>query len=184
MKGTRLAGRELLRLSRVRLDLVAMLIWRHLWRRLMPESCSATNLYLWADASPQKRGIELFAASVDVLSGYLSRRWLLPVIGLPRIALDHVGKTLALLWMVVLITGPSPRAIRSFLSRARCTTSDMGTGRLMVDMPDCLQDLFWYLGWRAGPLEELPWLFPRALQMPGWMLTPMVRQFLQTSLRL
>ena len=70
----------------------------------------------------------------------------MPLISLPRDYLDSTGKTMALVWVVFLLTGPHYDDCRSFCDRIVSVTTDMGTERLLARMPDCLKDFitsFW-----------------------------------------
>ena len=57
---------DVLRRIRLRLDVVAMLAWRH-WLAQLMQSGKEWSVYVWMDASPQWRGKELFAASFDLI---------------------------------------------------------------------------------------------------------------------
>ena len=50
--------------------------------------------------------------------------------------LDARSKTLALLFQIWLLVGPSAEEMIRFLSRVRCSLTDMGTERLMANMVD------------------------------------------------
>ena len=52
---------------------------------------SALHAYIFTDGSPQWRGWELFATTLDVVHGHFHQRWLLPVVSLPRTMLDRIG---------------------------------------------------------------------------------------------
>lgn len=93
---------ELLRLGRVRLDCVSMLLWMKFFDQLM-QSGEFLNFVLYCDTSPQWRGIELFASTIDIATKNESFRLLLPVIGLSRWALGITGKCVGLLWKLFLI---------------------------------------------------------------------------------
>eukprot|EP00959_Pyramimonas_sp_CCMP1952_P474886 9503901-Pyramimonas_sp.AAC.1 len=70
-------NRETLRRARVRLDCVAMLLTRAFFANIPADH---TNLYIFCDGSPQHRGLELFASTLDVhLPGH-HRRILLPML--------------------------------------------------------------------------------------------------------
>lgn len=92
---------ELIRLARVRLDMVAMLLTRMMLRHMFSVRPNM-NIYLFADASPQWRGLEMWAASMDIQDGQSIVRRLLPVLSLDRCQVDAVGKMTALLWPVFL----------------------------------------------------------------------------------
>lgn len=59
-----------LRVGRVRLDSVCMLIMRAFWDKVQTETGNACNLYLFCDASPTWRGVEMFASSFDLYDGH------------------------------------------------------------------------------------------------------------------
>ncbi len=59
-----------------------------------------------------------------------ARRALLPIIRLPRSRLDKVGKTTALLWQLLLITGK--RLLRVICVRVRGILTDNGVERSMM----------------------------------------------------
>ena len=86
----------------MRLDVVAMLLHRLLvsfWWSECLASGLVLDVYLYIDASPQRRGVELFAASYDWCCNDGSRGTrLLPFISLDRLMLDAIGKTLCLAW--------------------------------------------------------------------------------------
>ena len=68
---------------------------------------SAISILIWIDGSPQWRGSEMYAGTIEVLCEEWSIRWTLPVIALRSGMLDAVGKTLGLLWALWLMVGPS-----------------------------------------------------------------------------
>ena len=53
------------------------------------------NVHLFADASPQRHGAELFASTFELFDGETFIRKLLPVVSLPKNQLDAIGKCLA-----------------------------------------------------------------------------------------
>ena len=55
---------DVLRRTRVQLDVVAMLLWRKMWATL---DLSTVNIFMYADGSPQWRGKELYAVTMDVI---------------------------------------------------------------------------------------------------------------------
>ena len=79
---------EVLRKARVRLDCMSMLLTRALMDHL---DFSSVSMYLFVDGSPQWRGWELYATTLDVLHGDFTRRMLLPIVSLARSLLDRVG---------------------------------------------------------------------------------------------
>ena len=128
------ASSWLLRSGRARLDMVAMLVWRQFWLHTLAAGADNNHVYLFCDASP-KAGSEIFAATMDVYDGEEFRRWQLPCVALRPGMLDHVGKSLALVWHLFLVTGPNPEHVRAFCSKVRSITTDMGTERLIVAQP-------------------------------------------------
>jgi hypothetical protein len=162
---------EQLRRGRIRLDSVAMLLYRSFFVGVVMQS--VYNIYMFTDGSPQWRGLELFATSFDLITtgtGWTCSRRLMPVIRLGLYMATAKGKTFAMLWKVVLLVGPSFYRLREFLRRVRAITSDMGTERLLAGQPDMLLTFCECLGIPI-PFGSLPqlWLFPRALQAPDWM---------------
>ena len=93
----------------------------------------------------------------------------MPVLSLERHMLDAHGKTLALLFQILLLVGPSAEEMIRFLSRVRCILTDMGTERLMANMVDCLIKLFQLMGAPAQGLPRRTHTFDLCLQSPGWM---------------
>ena len=126
------------------------------------------DIYLFCDGSPQWRGAELFAASMDILFNDAVKRILLPLLSLPRDHLDRVGKCVALLWQLLMLVGS--RLLQAFLKRVRGILTDCGVERLIADMPEFLVEFFAYcrvkvpLGFQSAP----GFLFPRCIHMPGW----------------
>lgn len=160
-----------LRLARVRLDIVAMMVWRAFWSSLMGSAAfDDIHLYIYCDASPQK-GSEYFASTLDVYDRRQGTwaRWLLPCVVLDPTLMDAFGKTLALLWQVFLIAGPSFEAVRAFCNKVRSLTTDLGVERLVVQQPDWLPDFWQLLAPRLPrPPADQSWLWPNAVSIPGW----------------
>ena len=160
---------ECLRRGRIRLDSVAMLLWRRWFASIDLEDI---NLYLFVDGSPQWRGRELFAVSFDMIQHkngdkQMVRR-LCPVLQLGRDVMSAAGKLLALLWMLFLLVGPNPSRYMKVLERIRSITSDLGTERKMAHMNDMAPEFWKFLGCRPADVLRREWMFPRALQAPGW----------------
>ena len=88
---------ETIRQARVRLDFVACLAFREFFKRT---DLRATWFNLFADGSPQWRGTEMFATSVDITSSGWHSRKLLPCVTLNRSSLSSVSKAFALLWQI------------------------------------------------------------------------------------
>jgi hypothetical protein len=80
--------RDTLRRARVRADCVAMLLTRA-W--LMMLNWDDVYIGVWCDGSPQYRGHELFASSIDVMWAGGFKRILLPIVSLSRCNLGAQG---------------------------------------------------------------------------------------------
>jgi hypothetical protein len=134
---------NLLRRSRVRLDVVAMLLWRGVFASL---DLTEVDLYLYADGSPQWRGKELYAVSFDLVIRRGQHREvfrrMFPILQLGLRALSALGKTLATLWMLFLLVGPFPARFVEVLGRVRSITTDLGTERKLAHMADVAPE-FW-----------------------------------------
>lgn len=170
--GEKTMSYETLRTSRVRADCLAMLVWRAFWASLLADgSCEQVDIYLFADSSPQWRGLEMFAASADFRddnTNMIMRR-LLPLVSLERCHMSAMGKTQSLLFQLWLIAGPSRSALRKYCERVRAVVSDFGTERHIVNSRDCMPGFFRLLDNRLqDEPSEFEYLFPRALQVPGW----------------
>lgn len=175
MKGQSKVPNELLRLARVRIDCAAMLLNRRLWSA-MCESSGADRLsvHLFTDASPQWRGLEMYASSLEIYDGDRIVRKLLPMVILDKSFMDASGETLAILWQLYLVVGGNVQWFLLFLSRVRSITTDKGVERKIADIPGVAEEFFKLI----DPSGKFPtessggWaehMFPRALAMPGWM---------------
>eukprot|EP00959_Pyramimonas_sp_CCMP1952_P015457 327578-Pyramimonas_sp.AAC.1 len=71
--------------------MTACIVYRKL---LSTFDLSKTYLFVFADGSPQYRGTELFAVSIDVVSGTWRKRMLLPCVTLPKTMMKACGKGL------------------------------------------------------------------------------------------
>ena len=98
MSNLEVVGETVLRRARVRLDAVALLWWQTWFGRI---SLDDINFVIYIDGSPQRRGLELFASSIDIIYAGAEpvwvRRLLLPVVSLSRENLDAISKIVALL---------------------------------------------------------------------------------------
>ena len=162
-------NRKCLIAARVRLDCVCMNLFRRFWASV---DIANVNIYLFADGSPQWRGLELFAVSADFSfgDGYLVRK-LLPCVSLPRWMADALSKTVALLWQIWLMVGPSFSRVRQFCDRVRSITTDMGVERLIAGQPDCLVEFYecWLKARLPADIDRgRKFLFPRAIEVGGW----------------
>ena len=131
------------------------------------------HFFLYADASPQFRGAELWAVSVEVYevdTGYIWR-FLLPVLALNKGMLDGCGKLIALLFQLWLVSGPGFETVRWLCSRIYGVTTDMGVERRLVDWKDVLPILFSNLHpvFDNMDLGDTTYIFPNCLEMPGFL---------------
>lgn len=156
---------EAVRKARVRFDVVAMLMFRHFYRSFQTDEI---NVFLFCDSSPQHKGLELFASTLDLIHPCYVTRKLMPLV--VPVGMDAFSKCVTLLYQMFLMVGPSIMAVRHFCGRVRAICSDMGAERLIVDQPDMIKDFYWFMGCKLSyeSLPDLTHLFPRALQQPGW----------------
>ena len=131
MAHVKLMSDDVLRKARVQLDCAAMLYFQAFFQTAVLDDI---NIILYVDGSPQHRGVEMFAASMDIIMGTWPNIWwrrvLLPVVALARTQLDAIGKTIALLWQLTLVTGPA--LLPLVLRRVRGILSDNGVERLIL----------------------------------------------------
>ena len=164
------ASSDIIRKGRVRLDLLALLLWRKVFRSFDPDHVS---VHLFSDGSPQWRGLELFASIADIFYRGIFFRRLLPVVSLSKGQMDHLGKTFVLMWQICMMFGIQPEDFLKFRLAVRSLTTDLGTERFIVDVQDVVLPFYlgidpnFPLGKRAA-LELHPFLFPYTLHMPGW----------------
>lgn len=170
--------------ARIRADAAAMLLQREWWQSLGARD--DVSVYVFCDSSPQWRGVELFACTVDIVVGDELFRRLSPLVSLNKSQLDLSGKMAALLWQAFLLTGPAWKSLNQFCQKVRSVTTDMGTERLLADCPSCLAEFFAV----ASPGEKVPehnsasHLFGNAMHEPGfWHLVDNVLQRGLSSLK-
>ena len=163
---------EVLRRSRIRFDITMMLAYRQ-WFRLLVDSSDDWSLFAYTDASPQWRGRELFASSLDFIrfSGGSRElvRILLPLVNIGSEYRTVAGKTFAFLWQLVLVVGPCYRSLRAVLQRIRSFTTDLGGEFMLRDVNDCLIGFLRSLSAvvpRSARVEAF--LFPHCLAAVGW----------------
>ena len=149
-----------------------MLAFR-LWFQNLLSSGVPWFLFVYMDASPQWRGRELFAASIDVVrivdGERLYSRHLLPLINLGTAYRSAYGKTWAFLWMLVLVGGGKYSMLRSVLESIRSFTTDLGTEFLVRDFGDFLIPFMRCTGARVPvAARQQRFLFPFALAAAGW----------------
>ena len=116
--------------ARARLDIVNMKLFRMFVATL---DLALVGVHVFADGSPQFRGQELFASTIDVnLSPNVRMRRLLPCVSLPRWMADALSKTMALLWQFFLMVGPNFDTMRRWCDRVLSICTDMGAERKMA----------------------------------------------------
>ena len=128
---------ELIRLGRIRLDIVCMMLHR-LWIASLMDKDADVYIYLYIDGSPTWRGVEQFCATYELFDGENWHRRLFPVVALDQERMDGFGKCITLLWQIWLIAGPSFSQMRWFLSKVFGIITDMGTERVVPFMKDFL----------------------------------------------
>ena len=159
-----------LRRDRIRMDMMAMMMYRFMFKELAASE-EQWCLYVFMDASPQWRGTELFAASIDVSradSAHISRH-LLPLLNLGSCFRTVRGKAWAFLKMLALIIGPEYDTLRTVLRNIRSITSDLGHEFAVRDLPDLLIPFLQDLGARVPAKKTKErWLLPLCIAAPGW----------------
>lgn len=159
-------GYETLREARVRADCVAMGLHRQWFRHLG----ASAQVVIYCDASPQWRGLELFATSFDVWDGSAFHRRLAPVLSLERTQYDAAGKMSALLWQIWLMAGPRLEDIVRFCGMVRAVVTDQGTERMLANMGDAIGPFWQAIAPQSNIRhQDQQFTFPRALEIPGWM---------------
>jgi hypothetical protein len=144
-------------------------LYRAYWATLDADSLW---IFLFADASPQFRGRELFAATFDMYifgETMFFRRRKFTQIAVSRNMLTLLGKVTALLWQIFLQVGPHYEGIRRFCDRVGGVTTDMGVEKDIADYRDVLIPFLHHLGVRI-PRSAITQehLFPNALMTVGW----------------
>lgn len=104
----------------------------------------------------------------DRNGGIVFERRLMPMIALQRGALDAIGKSLALVWVIWLLVGPHIDQVIHFCNRVRSICTDMGTERKIATMPDIVVEFYQLLLGCKVSVADRGRLFPMALQSPGW----------------
>ena len=136
---------------------------------MMLSSDEPPSFYLYTDASPQLRGVEILATTLDIRWRGNWFRCLLPVVSLSRTMLDVVGKTIALVWQLFLLTGPSFTTLQKILDRVQSITTDMGAEQHVPESLDLLPEFYQALDPRApADLPKGEYLFPNAIHSAGW----------------
>ena len=94
---------------------------------------------------------------------------LLPFVAMERDQMDTTGKTVTLIWQIMLTVGISFWDVRHFLGQVRSLTTDFGVERGIVSMPDVLIDVWEVLGLKVPTgAQPLRWLLPKCVQLAGW----------------
>ena len=151
--------------ARIRADCVAMLVWRTVLQDLSVRQ-PGVNFYIFIDGSPQWRGLEMMASTLDVYDATGFTRRLLPLVSVSRDQLDTIGKAATLLWQLFLVTGSE--FLRWVCSRVRAIVSDQGTEAGIANLTDILPEFQWMIRWGGATEPHVDKLFPRAPQVPGW----------------
>ena len=112
--------REAIRRARVRLDFVACILLRRFFATM---NLRETWLHIFADGSPQWRGTEVFACSLDLSTSGYRERMLLPLVTLQRTRLDARSKAFCLLFQFFLLVGPSYSSLRAFCGKVVSITN-------------------------------------------------------------
>ena len=73
-----------------------------------------------------------------------------------------------MLWMLFLVVGPYQKRWIDVLSRVRSITTDLGTERKLAHMVDLAPEFWKWLGVDRVTIDRRVWLFPNAVQAPGW----------------
>eukprot|EP00959_Pyramimonas_sp_CCMP1952_P220573 4611891-Pyramimonas_sp.AAC.1 len=117
---------------------------------------------LLIDASPQRRGLELHASSVDIWAGDRFIRKVMPCASLGKAFIDRAGKTIATLWQMFLAFGPSIEPLQLACMRVRSITTDQGAERLIPNMVGMIGDFYERLDrkFNRQNWDEHEFLFP------------------------
>ena len=160
---------DTLRLSRVRLDAFNMLLSRLF---IHDQNYDSMDLCLYTDGSPQYRGVELLASTLDfrivTADGVYRVRILLPAVSICMGMFGLEGKAVTLCWQLWLTCGPTYTQMRQALSRVRALTLDFGTEAGLPDVRDILLDFCRFIGVPVlANVVTQRFLLPRGLMEPG-----------------
>ena len=159
---------RVLRQARVRADCCTLLYWQGRFSMLV-QGGTMFHLYLYCDGSPQWRGRELYASTVDLVVGETLTRLMLPIVYLGRGELDKWWKTTGLMWQLCLLVGLAQ--LPACLLRVRGVLTDGGVERYIAGMRHSMLSAF-YHGVGAKPpacaSDESSLLFQRTLRILGW----------------
>jgi len=162
----RKVGCECLRKARTRLDMVHCLLWREFFQRI---TWANTMFNVFVDGSPQWRGTEMIASTIDITSSGWHRRVRLVAVTISRRCMDALSKTFAFLWQLFLVCGPLMATMRCVCNRIISFTTDSGTERLFAEFRDVLPEFIWAIGGRFRQCDRRQLrLFPLALRAQGW----------------
>ena len=162
---------DTMRRARVRLDMTCCLAFRDYWRKLLEER-TPISICVYTDGSPQWRGKELIATTVELHTQPFSEApftMMLPLIHIGSDLLKSSGKLFALLWQVFLVVGPVYTRLRKFTEAIVSFTTDLGTERMLSSMPDLLGEFCRHvcIPVPASARDRLR-AFPRSVLAPGW----------------
>ena len=158
--------------SQRRLDVVGMAIERRIWHEEVEDDLvDAINCY--SDSSPVV-GTELQGMVVDICRADESvRRVWLPGGSIFYGQQNAICKVMCFLWSCFLVFGPELRHLRYFCDRVVCWTTDGGVESKCIELPDCLDAFFAWIGGRA--LDDCARLvhfgrrlFWRSMRILGW----------------
>ena len=162
---------EQLRRGRIRLDLAACLLFRQQWRHAVATKQIPT-LCFFTDASPQWRGREMVATSLELhVAPYQSepRSLLMPLLHIGCDLLGAAGKTYSLLWQCFLLVGPSFGRLLALTEAVLSFTVDLGTERMIPTIEDLLPLFCSHVGIPTpAVLPKRSRTFPWAVLAAGW----------------
>ena len=162
---------DTLRRGRVRLDMTTCLLFRDRWKAAVA-SRKVHAIYMFTDASPQWRGKEMVATTLELHVWPFQEEpfvMLLPLIHIGSDMLSSTGKAFALLWQCFLVVGPSWKRLVKFTEAVVAFTTDLGAERLLARIKDLLPAFCAHLHipMPANAPRRLR-TFPRAIPAPGW----------------
>ena len=159
-------GRHFLAKARLKFDMVAALMARHFFRKVMSQGLRCDFTYFF-DGSPASGYESLSCIENAVIAGRISVRRL-PVTFVGYGHANALCKAMNFLWCLFLETGPYPEILRWKLRCCRGLTTDRGTERFLCDLPDVLPNFLSSIGAEAESCPPEEFLFPRGLWTPGW----------------
>ena len=154
------------------LDVVDMLLQRRQFHADQVTD-AVQSIHLYSDSSPVT-GEELQGMVMDVVrkDGTYSRG-VLPGASLCYGAFGAIAKTMALVWAVFLVAGPSEAGMAYFFEKVGSITTDGGTEIHIIESPNLLRAfLMWVSGASllacAGLVDANARLLPNAMRISGW----------------